>query len=75
MPLFKYFLTVGTILTAGLFALSAYLEPAPKEGAAKVSVGPTTASLFYFAPTPSEPINLPPSKSANLSPSKPAKKH
>jgi hypothetical protein len=73
MPLFKYFLTVGTVLAAGLFALSAYLEPTPREGAAKVSVGPTTTSLLYFAPTPTEPIHLSAAKPVNPSPSKPAK--
>jgi hypothetical protein len=73
MPLFKYFLTAGTILTAVLFALSAYLEPAPGERAAKLSVGPTTASLLYFAPTPSEPIRLSAAKPVSPSPSKPIK--
>ena len=31
MPLFKYFVIVGTILIIGLFALSAYLEPVASE--------------------------------------------
>jgi hypothetical protein len=51
MPLFKYFLTVGTVLTLGLFALSAYLEPTRSDTAARVSVAPTTTSLVYFAPS------------------------
>jgi hypothetical protein len=51
MPLLKYFLTVGTILTFGLFALNAYLEPASSDAAARVSVAPTTATLLYFGPT------------------------
>ena len=51
MPLFKYFLTVGTILLSGLFALSEYLEPVSSDAAARVSVAPTTASVVYLAPT------------------------
>jgi hypothetical protein len=50
MPLFKYFVTVGMILTIGLFALSAYLEPVASDSAARVSVTPTTASLLMDAP-------------------------
>ena len=56
MPLLKYFLTVGTILTAGLYALSAYLEPDLRETAAKVAVAPTAASLLYFAPKPPDAV-------------------
>jgi hypothetical protein len=52
MPLLRYFLTVGTILTFGLFALNAYLEPVSSDAAARVSVVPTTTSLLYFAPSP-----------------------
>jgi len=54
MPLFKYFLAVGTVLTLGLFALSAYLEPVKSVAGARVSVAPTTASLVYFAPPPNK---------------------
>jgi len=50
MPLFKYFVTVGTLLTLGLFALSAYLDPGTADKAARVSVSPTTASLVSVAP-------------------------
>jgi hypothetical protein len=50
MPLLKYFLIVGTILTAGLFALSAYFEPQASATGARVSVTPTTASLVAVAP-------------------------
>jgi hypothetical protein len=50
MPLFRYFITVGTILTVGLFALSAYLEPVSSDAGARVSVAPTTASLLAFGP-------------------------
>jgi hypothetical protein len=52
MPVLKFFLTVGTILTFGLFALSAYLEPVPADAPVRVSVASTTASLLYFAPLP-----------------------
>jgi hypothetical protein len=52
MPLLRYFLTVGVILTFGLFALNAYLEPVSSDAGARVSVVPTTASLLYFAPSP-----------------------
>ena len=52
MPLLRYFLAVGTILTCGLFALNAYLEPVSSDAAARVSVAPTTATLLYFAPSP-----------------------
>jgi hypothetical protein len=50
MPLFKFFVTVGALLTLGLFALSAYLEPTSTDAAARVSVTPTTASLVYVGP-------------------------
>jgi hypothetical protein len=53
MPLFRYFVTVGTVLTASLFAVSAYLEPVSSDAGARVSVAPTTASLMHFAPSPS----------------------
>jgi hypothetical protein len=55
MPLFRYFVTVGTVLTVSLFALNAYLEPAPPNAGLRVSVAPTTASLVYFAPSPKNP--------------------
>ena len=47
MPVLRYFVTVGALLTFGLFALSAYLEPTSTDAAARVSVSPTTASLVY----------------------------
>ncbi len=56
MPLLKYFLTVGTALTVGLFVLSAYLEPTPADTAAKVSAAPTTASVLHFAAPIAAPI-------------------
>jgi len=58
MPLLKYFVTVGTILTVGLYALSTYLEPTSRETGARVAVAPTTATLLYFAPKPSDPIKI-----------------
>ena len=58
MPLFKYFLTVGTVPTAGLLLLSSYLEPASPESGARVAVAPTTASLLYFAAKPSDPVKI-----------------
>jgi hypothetical protein len=54
MPLLKYFLTVGTALTVGLFVLSAYLGPSSSDTAARVSVAPTTATLLVFGPPPSK---------------------
>lgn len=50
MPVLKYFLAVGAVLTFGLFALSAYLEPIPAEAPARISVAPTTAALLTVAP-------------------------
>jgi hypothetical protein len=50
MPLLKYFITVGTVLTLGLFAINAYLEPTPSGHAARVAVTPTGAALLHFAP-------------------------
>jgi thiamine phosphate synthase YjbQ (UPF0047 family) len=47
MPILKYFLTVGLALTAGLFALSAYLESG---NAAKATRTHTTASLAIVKP-------------------------
>ena len=47
MPLLRYLVTVGALLTLGLFALSAYLEPTSTDAAARVSVSPTTASVVY----------------------------
>jgi hypothetical protein len=52
VPLFRYFVTVGTVLTVSLFALNAYLEPVSPNAGARVSVAPTTASLVYFASSP-----------------------
>jgi len=70
MPLLRYFVTVGAVLIIGLYALSAYLEPAASVASARVSVAPTTASLLYFnanqvrlsevKPSKIEPIDVKP---------------
>jgi hypothetical protein len=52
MPILRYFIAVGTVLTFGLFALNAYLEPVPANAPMRVSITPTTASLHYLAPAP-----------------------
>ena len=52
MPLLRYFVVVGTVLTFGLFALSAYLEPVPAQAPVRLSVAPTTATLVPLAPAP-----------------------
>jgi hypothetical protein len=52
MPLFKYFLTVGTLLIAVLLAGSSYFESKTPTAAARVSVNPTTASLYFPPPPP-----------------------
>jgi hypothetical protein len=50
MPLLKYFITIGTVLTLGLLAINAYLEPRPSGTAARVAVTSTAATLLNFAP-------------------------
>jgi hypothetical protein len=47
MPLLRYLVTVGAVLTLGLVWLSAYLEPTSTDAAARVSVSPTTASVLH----------------------------
>ena len=47
MPLLRYLVTVGAVLTLGLVWLSAYLEPTSTDAAARLSVSPTTASVLY----------------------------
>jgi hypothetical protein len=58
MLIFKFLLAVGAVLTSGLFALSAYLEPVSASTAMRVSVAPTTASLQALAP-PVKQVRLP----------------
>jgi hypothetical protein len=47
MPVIRYFVTVGALLTLGLVAPSAYLVPTSIDAAARASVSPITASLVY----------------------------
>jgi hypothetical protein len=58
MPLLKYFIAVGAVLTIGLLWLSSYLEPVASEAGARVSVTPTTASIVAFAPSSVKPIQI-----------------
>jgi hypothetical protein len=51
MLIFKYFATVGTLLTAALLALNAYLDQSGSNAAARVPGSTTTASLFLVPPT------------------------
>ena len=51
MPLFKYFLYVGSALSLLLFALSVYLEPPTNEAQATPPPVPEA-----FRPTPAPPI-------------------
>jgi hypothetical protein len=77
MPLLRYLLAVGTALTAALFAASTYLESQAPSAAARVSVSPTTASL-YIPPPPAKPVTAASATAASLSvtppPVKPSKK-
>jgi len=50
MLILKYFLTVGLVLTAGLFALSAYLESGHAARATHSAATATTASLAIAKP-------------------------
>jgi hypothetical protein len=59
MPLFKYFVAVGAVLTLGLFALSTYLEPRPSGAAGHAAAASTTSSLLYFGPSPSKAAKMP----------------
>jgi hypothetical protein len=53
MPIFKYFLCVGSLLSALLFAWSVYLEP--PAGDAQATPPPARAPEV-FRPTPAPPI-------------------
>lgn len=66
MLILKYFLTVGTALTLGLFALSSHLGPS---GSVAVHAA-TTASLPTVVPTP-QPAKA--SLAVDPAPKKPAK--
>jgi hypothetical protein len=52
MPLLGYFLTVGAALIAALLAASPYFESRSPSAGARVSVNPTTASLYIPPPPP-----------------------
>jgi len=54
MPLLRYFLIVGAILTCGLFALSTYLEPVASDKA-RASVARSNTALLVFAPAEKPP--------------------
>jgi len=51
MLILKYFATTGTLLTAALLALNAYLDQSGSNAAARISRSMTTASLFLVLPT------------------------
>ena len=74
----RYFLTVGTLLTAGLLVVSAYLEAQTTDAAARVSVTPTTASL-YIPPARPQPVStiadaMPALAAPTPAPAKPGRK-
>ena len=46
MPIVEFLLCVGALLFFGLMGLNAWLEPGPPDGAAKLRLAPTTASLL-----------------------------
>lgn len=58
MLVLKFLLAVGAVLTSGLFALSAYLEPTATSAAMHLNVAPTTSSLLAIAP-PVKQVRLP----------------
>jgi hypothetical protein len=76
MPLLRYFLAVGTTLTAAILAASTYLESQAPTAAAHISVAPTTASLYI--PPPAKPVSTASTTPASLPvpppPVKPSKK-
>ena len=53
MPIFKYFLCVGSLLSVLLFAWSVYLEPPSNKAQADP---PPAKSPEIFRPTPAPPI-------------------
>ena len=50
MPILGYFLSVGVALFLGLMALSATFDPGRPDGAPRLSMAPTTASLLPGRP-------------------------
>jgi hypothetical protein len=59
MPLFKYFVAVGAVLTLGLFAFSAYLEPRSSGATGHATASSVSSSLLYFGPSPSKAAKMP----------------
>jgi hypothetical protein len=51
MLILKYFATTGTLLTAALLTLNAYLEQSGSNAAARMPGSMTTASVFLVLPT------------------------
>ena len=51
MLIFKYFVTAGTLLTAALLALNAYLDPSGSNTAARLPPSMRTASVYLGQPT------------------------
>jgi hypothetical protein len=50
MLILKYFAALGTVLTAGILALNAYLEPSNSAAGARVLRTTTTASMMLITP-------------------------
>ena len=77
MPLLSYFVTVGAALIAVLYVASSYFESKTPTAGARVSVTPTTASL-YIPPLPPQPVQAAATAAASLdfgppAPQKPSK--
>ena len=73
MLILKFLLAVGAVLTSGLFALSAYLEPVATNAPIHVLVTPNTAALAAVAP-PVKQVKLPATAAAPVAaPPKPLK--
>lgn len=60
MLVLKFFAAVGTVLTASILVLNAYLEPARSDAAARIARGPTAASLFTVTPKPQPRLSIDP---------------
>ena len=75
MLVLKYFATVGTVLTAAILALSAYLEPSSPGAAARMPRSTTTASVFIVAPEPKRQDTIEPAAALPKAASTPASAH
>jgi hypothetical protein len=51
MLILKFFAAIGTLLTAALLTLNAYLEQSASNAAARMPGSMTTASVFLVLPT------------------------